>query len=1037
MTQLSRRTLLTSAGAVGVSAALGAQLPAVAGPPPRVTGTGAAQAVLGRLLGKHAEQFHLTLLDPADGGERFRVGGARGRVEVAGTSPAVILTGVHWYLKYVCDAVISWAGSQLGLPAVLPAPGSPLERRATVRHRFAFNDTYDGYTAPYADWARWERTLDVLALHGCNEVFLTVGQEAVYHRVMQEFGYGDAEVRAWIPAPTHQPWWLLQNMSGYGGPVTPELVARRAAMGRRAADRLRELGMAPVLPGYFGTVPGGFADRNPGAAVVPQGTWCGFPRPDWLDPRTDTFAQVAASFYRHQRVLFDDAPSYKMDILHEGGNAGGVDVPEAARGIERALQAARPGATWVILGWTGNPRPELLAALDKTHVLIVDGRSELDESTDREKEWGNTPYAFGAIPNFGGRTTLGAMAPSWTQKFPAWRDKAGSALTGTAYLPESTDRDPAAFELFTELAWREEPVDRAAWFTRYARFRYGGPDQQATAAFAALRDTAYDVQSSDGRPHDSLFAARPDLAAVNATYYGTTQLSFDSAGFDLAFAGLLAVSAPLRRSEAYRFDLTDFARQALANRSRQLLPQLRAAYLRKDREAFAALSGLWLKLMRLSDEVTGGHRAFMLGPWLDEARRYASSPAETAQLEHSARALITTWGDRAAADTGLLDNYANRDWQGLIGDFHLPQWQSYLDEMADALAQDRAPRVFDWYAVEEPWTRERKSYPLRELSASGVHRVARRVYETLAAAPYQGTVTVAADRAAVAPGGAAVVEADFRNVNGLRATGPVRFSLGAPGLDAVAQGPVELPGVEAGGSARASWRVTAPAAAPKEPLEPHPFELRTEYGPLGERPVTAVTQGRIYVAGPLDAQWLTHNANDASFGQAADRFAIDGAGRDLWGSTAQFGAVYRTAAYGDGACVTVRVDSQEYTGNWARAGIVVRNAMATTGSRGFLNLALTPVNGVVLSYDGNGDGALEKRASVLGVTGPVLLRLTRAGAAYTGSCSTDGGATWQTLAAVTVPGAVAVQDVGFFMTAANGGSGRRGRAEFSGWSLTG
>ncbi|MEW2181373.1 alpha-N-acetylglucosaminidase N-terminal domain-containing protein, partial [Streptomyces sp. NPDC005406] len=31
----------------------------------------------------------------------------------AGTSPAVILTGVHWYLKYECDAVISWAGSQL------------------------------------------------------------------------------------------------------------------------------------------------------------------------------------------------------------------------------------------------------------------------------------------------------------------------------------------------------------------------------------------------------------------------------------------------------------------------------------------------------------------------------------------------------------------------------------------------------------------------------------------------------------------------------------------------------------------------------------------------------------------------------------------------------------------------------------------------------------------------------------------------------------------------------------------------------------
>ncbi|MFE6972728.1 alpha-N-acetylglucosaminidase TIM-barrel domain-containing protein [Streptomyces sp. NPDC057682] len=1036
MTQLSRRTLLTSAGAAGVSAALGTQIPAVAGPAPGTAGTGPAQAALRRLLGGHAAQFRLTLLDPA-GGDRFRVGGRRGRVEVAGTTPAVILTGVHWYLKYTCDAVISWAGSQLDLPAVLPAPREVLERRATVPHRFTFNDTYDGYTAPYADWDRWERTLDVLALHGCNEVYLTVGQEAVYHRVMREFGYSDAEARAWIPAPTHQPWWLLQNMSGYGGPVGPELMARRAALGRRAADRMRELGMSPVLPGYFGTVPEGFAERNPGASVVPQGQWSGFRRPDWLDPRTDAFARVAAAFYRHQRELFGDVPSYKMDILHEGGSAGGVDIPEAARGIERALQTARPGATWVIMGWTGNPRPELLAALDKTHVLIVDGRSELDEATDREKEWGSTPYAFGAIPNFGGRTTLGAMAPAWTTKFPAWRDKPGSALAGTAYLPESTDRDPAAFELFTELAWRPEPVDRADWFARYARFRYGGPDARATETFAALRDTAYDVQSADGRPHDSLFAARPDLAAVNATYWGTTQLSFDSAGFDTAFAALLGVKEPLRRSEAYRFDLTDFARQALANRSRQLLPQLRAAYLGKDREAFGVLSALWLRLMRLSEEMTGGHRAFMLGPWLDEARRAASSPEEAAQLEHSARALITTWADRPAADGGLLANYANRDWQGLIGDFHLPQWQTYLDEMADALAHDRAPRTFDWYAVEEPWTRERRRYPLRELTAAAVHRTALRVHDVLAAAPYQGTVTVAADRAAVAPGGSALVEAAFRNVNGLRATGPVGFSLSVPGLDPEALEPVELSGVAPGGSAGTSWRVTAPADAPKEPLEPHPFTLRARYGPLGERPVTAVTEGRIYVAGPLDAGWSTVDANAASFGQAGDRFAIDGAGRDLWGSTAEFGAVFRAGAFRDGASATVRVDAQENTGNWARAGLVVRNAMGTRGSRGFLNLALTPVNGVVLSYDGNGDGTLERRDSVPGVTGPVLLRLTRGGGTFTGSCSTDGGATWRALGAVTVPGAADVQDVGFFMTAANGGSGRRGRADFSGWSLTG
>ena len=91
-------------------------------------------------------------------------------------------------------------------------------------------------------------------------------------------------------------------------PALPRAASTDAAgLGRRIADRLRELGMHPVLPGYFGHRPRRLrrAQRR-GAHVVPQGIWHGFERPDWLDPRTDAFAAVAASFYRHQQDLFGD-----------------------------------------------------------------------------------------------------------------------------------------------------------------------------------------------------------------------------------------------------------------------------------------------------------------------------------------------------------------------------------------------------------------------------------------------------------------------------------------------------------------------------------------------------------------------------------------------------------------------------------------------------------------------------------------------------------------------------------------------------------
>ncbi|MGW7367486.1 alpha-N-acetylglucosaminidase [Streptomyces sp. NPDC054841] len=1030
MTGLSRRSLLGTAGAIGVgtafaSPASGASVGPNAG---AAAGTAAARAALHRLLPAHARQFRLTALHGEPGSERFRVSGTTGRVEVAGTGPAVLLTGVHWYLKYVCGAHISWSGTQLDLPERLPAPDRVLEREATVPHRFAFNDTHDGYTAPYADWPRWERLIDVLALHGCNEVLVTAGQEAVYHLLLQDFGYSGTEARTWLPAPSHQPWWLLQNMSAYGGPMSPELIAKRAELGRRIAVRLRELGMSPVMPGYFGTVPDGFADRNPGARTVPQGNWSGLRRPDWLDPRTEAFERVAAAFYRHQRDLFGEVRHFKMDLLHEGGSAGDVPVPDAARAVERALRTARPGATWMILGWQANPRRELLDALDKRHLLVVDGLSDLDSVKDREKDWGGAPYAFGTIPNFGGRTMLGAKTHTWTERFTAWRDKPGSALVGTAYMPEAAERDPLALELFSELAWREETIDRDEWFAAYADLRYGGRDEDARAAFAALRDSVYRISSRDGRPHDSIFAARPSLTAASGTYYATHTPAYNAGVLDQAFAALLGVRERLRGSDAYRYDLTDLARQALANRSWQLLPHLDAAYARGDLATLRTLARLWLKLMRLSEEMSGSHRAFLLGPWLDDAKRMASSDTERAELERTARVLVTTWADRVTADNGRLANYANRDWQGLIGDFHLPQWQAFLEEHEDALAQGRPPRTFDWYAVEEPWTRERSGFPLRPLHDP--YRTARRVYEVLSRAPYQGTVALTARPAVLEPGGTAEVTAVFRNVNGLRATGPVDV-----GLTGLGEQPARLlPPVPAAGSATAAWTVQAPPRPLTSPLEPLPYELRTTYGPQGEDPVTAVQRGNLHIAGPLAAGWRTYASNSAVFGQLDGRFAINGSGVDLWQATEQFGALYRQGALRDGGSPTLRVDTQPATGPWARAGIVVRNSLATTGSPGFVNLAVTPANGVVLSYDSTGDGTLDAYRRVPGVRAPVLLRLSREGDRFTGAFSTDDGSTWRLVATVPVPGVATAQDAGLFMTAAHGGTGARGTVEFSGLS---
>lgn len=1029
---ISRRRVLTGAVALGGAVLLAPSTTAGAAGNAAAFNTAPAAAALRRLVPDHHQQVSLRAITES-GKDHFRVTGRAGHITVEGTSPAVLLAGFNTYLAQAAKADISWNGEQLNLPRTLPALAEAITRTANVPHRFAFNDTNEGYTGAYRDWEAWERAIDVLALHGINEVLVCIGADAVYYDTFREFGYTDAEIRAWIPAPSHQPWWLLQNMSGFGGPVSKHLIDQRAALAKKISRRVRELGMTPVLPGYYGSVPDDFRAKNPGASLVAQGSWGAFKRPDWLDPRTGLFADVAAAFYRHQRERFGDSGMYKMDLLHEGGNPGDVPVGEAAKAVEAALHKARPGAIWAILGWQNNPSREILDAVDKSRMLVVDGLSDRYTTvTDRESDWGGTPYAFGSIWNFGGHTPIGANAPDWVEQYPKWRDKEGSALAGTAMMPEGADNNPAAMALFTELAWTPGTIDLDAWFASYAASRYGGEDPHAVAAWKAIRDTAYNMTRKDAwsEAPDGLFGARPSLGANKAAAWGPEADRYDTTAFDAALTELLQVAPRLRDSSAYAYDLTDVTRQVLSNRSRVLLPRIKAAYEAGDRVGFDRLAKTWLDWMKLMDKVLATSAQHLLGRWLADARSWGATGAEKDQLEYDARSIITTWGGRASSEEGLHD-YANREWAGLVGGLYLTRWKTYFDELSAALSDGREPAEIDWFALEDRWAHQQNSYPVK--TSGDIRKLARQVRETLVTDPHQVALTGAADRGAVAEGRPVTVTVSFTNRNGFGPATDVTLSVDAPeGMTAEPAGTTTAASVAPGETFSAAFRVTLTQAA----------RTLVSRVPVGASYRTAGTRGSASAAVRLMAgtgvgdPYRSASFNDAVFGQSGDAIAVEGAGADLWGATNEFGTVYRPAAFGSSSNATVRVTSQDTTGGWARAGLIVRNDLSENGngSAGYVNLAVTPSNGCALSWDSDGNGTFDSIELAAGVAAPVHLRLTRSGDTYTGECSPD-GVSWTEVGTATPGGVADTQDIGVFMTAANGWNGTRGIAGFEDFSV--
>jgi len=983
----------------------------------------AAAAVFARTAGDVADQVSFDMVRSETHDEKFTIDGTPGNISIAASTPSALTAGAGWYLKYVANAAVNLGAAAPTLPDVLPAPDAPITKTGHEAYRFALNDTNEGYTDPYLDWEGWERLLDNLALHGINQVFLSVGTDSVFAQLLTEYGYTDAEARAWIPQPAHQPWWVLQNISNEGQePMTSELLTTRAELASKIVDRADELGILPVLPGYFGTVPTDFAERNPGANVVPQGTWSNYQRPGWLDPTTPLFAEVAADFYRISSELIGAGGVYKMDPLHEGGRPGDVSVPDAAAGIEAALRAAHPTALWSLLGWQSNPTTTLLSGVkDKSRLLIVDGLSDTVTTLDRESRWPGIPWAFGSIYNFGGNTSIGAISTVWLDRYFAARAKSGSSMNGVAILPEGFYNNPAAYELMSELPWMDSAPDHAQWFRDYAKGRYG--TDAAAEAWETIAETAYSMEpiGTHSESHDGLFSAQPSLTTTKArACCARGVVRYDMAAFAAALPQLLEADASVVQRDAYEYDVTDLTRQVVVNVARDLLPQIKAAHDARDVAKFDELTATWMDLIQQLDEVLATEDDFLLGAYVERAKAQ-NGAIGTYDLQN----LLAAWGTEGSF--GLHD-YANREWQGLMGDFYASRWKLYFSNLRTALTTGTAAPSVDWFAFDEKWAKADHGYPSTE--SGDVITEAEEVVDFLG----EGATSITLDAPAVRPGTSAAITATVQNTSPLGVVDSAELTLKVPEGLTVENPTVRLEDLSPGEKRTMTWAASIAPEGFSGAIAKVSVDARVA---VDDEVTESTSQASILVGAAASPEWKLHSTEPgAEFAFADAQIGLRTTGRDFSRTSRYFSSAYREDVVADGDVVTVHVDLQETEGSrpWARTGLILSSGVATANSP-MAVLALTPGNGCALTWNSGTGGSLDTHRNNSAFSGSAWLRMVRTGSSFVGSCSDD-GKSWTTIGTA-VPAGIGADavDAGIFSSAVNTGASDRVLAGFSKWSV--
>ena len=366
-----------------------------------------------------AEKFEFVLDAELDTKEAFEISGNNGKIRIKGTTISAITTGIGWYLNNHAHINIAWnslnektaSGVAYADLSGITAPTTTERHTCDTKYRYYLNYCTFGYSMSTWDWKRWQQEIDWMALHGVNMPLQIVGLEEVWRKFLtmevngqRKYGYTDAEAKAFVPGPAFTAWWAMNNLEGWGGTKSTgwgstdttgwggvqddAWYERQANLAKQILDRQRALGMEPVLPGFSGMVPSNFQEKT--GVVCNADTWCGFTRPKIVLPSNARFAEIAADYYACLKEVMGESQYYSMDPFHEGGSIeGGTEeqYKTAYKKIYDAMEAAKPGAQWLIQQWQWNHKNPNFQAYSITAVpagrlivldLFSDGMPEFD-----------------------------------------------------------------------------------------------------------------------------------------------------------------------------------------------------------------------------------------------------------------------------------------------------------------------------------------------------------------------------------------------------------------------------------------------------------------------------------------------------------------------------------------------------------------------------------------------------------------------------------------------------------------------------------
>ncbi|KAJ7547304.1 hypothetical protein O6H91_08G079400 [Diphasiastrum complanatum] len=740
----------------------------------------AARGVLARLLPQHVSSFDFSIisLDQCGGKACFQIENYQRtsgefvseEISIKGTTGVELCAGLHWYLKNWCKVHISWektGGSQL---MTVPKPGSlpkvgdgGVLIQRPVPWNYYQNTVTSSYSFVWWNWTRWEKEIDWMALQGINLPLAFTGQEAIWEKVFQseKFNLTKEDLDDYFGGPAFLAWARMGNLHRWGGPLPQTWLDNQLKLQHSILQRMRALGMTPVLPSFSGNVPGALHKLYPSAKISRLKNWNtvnGDPR--WcctflLDPTDPLFVDIGKAFVEEQIQEYGGTHHiYNCDTFNE--NLPPTNAPSYIKSLGEAVYAAMsagdPDAIWLMQGWLFSSQasfwqpPQMKALLHSVPVgrmVVLDLFADVDPVWSQSNHFYGTPYIWCMLHNFGGNTEMYGRLDAVRLGPIEARESENSTMVGVGMCMEGIEQNPVAYELMAEMAFRGERTNLEIWIDDYATRRYGEVAEGAHEAWELLYRTIYNcsdgiadhntdvivkfpdvdpstVKKVPGIIKNRMTISEPDRRLLEGSFFQSKMAGhiwYPPSAAIKALRSFLNSAHKLAKVPQYRYDVVDLTRQVLSKHANELYAQILTSFRHGNLTEVRKNSKTFLELISDLDSLLLSNEGFLLGPWLESAKELATTETELKLYEWNARTQITMWYDNTQDMPSSLHDYANKMWSGLLRDYYLPRASLYMTLLQDALEKNVSFPFSNWrvkwISLTNSWQNEQKLYEVQ------------------------------------------------------------------------------------------------------------------------------------------------------------------------------------------------------------------------------------------------------------------------------------------------------------------------------------